>query len=193
MGNLKALFVSVVIKAIQHQIIVQTVDAKCRVGRRNDAFQRNCEGGMTLRQEVWKRLTIERLREIDLKRQAYNNLQGRLAYLDDELQKVKGPVLSTTPVQGGVLNREEERRLNNLSLKTELTANAQKLKKEIDDFDKAWEQLSEREQLILTYFYIQQQKDCVPRLMDQLNYEKSKIYYLRNEALYKLSVLLYGV
>jgi len=145
-----------------------------------------------MRQSVWQKLTIERLREIDLKRQAYGNLLGRLTFLEDELQKVKGPVLSTTPVQGGMLNKEEERRLNNISLRVELTTNAQKLKREIDDFEFAWEGLSEYEQLVLTLFFIAPQRDCVKRLSEQLGCEARKIYYLRNEALYKLTVLLYG-
>lgn len=154
--------------------------------------QKEQEEGINLRQSVWQRLTVERLREIDLKRQAYSNLCDRLRYLEGELQKVKGPVLSTTPVSGGMLNKEEERRLNNISLRAELTTNAQKLKREINTFNKAWEQLTEKEQLVLTYFFIMPQKNCVERLMDQLGCEARKIYYLRNEALYKLTVLLYG-
>lgn len=145
-----------------------------------------------MKQSVWQRLTIELLREINLKRQALSNIQGRLSYLKDEMERVKGPVLNTTPVQGGALNKEEERRLNNMALRAELAENAKKLKRELDTFDYAWEGLTENEQLVLTYFYMQQQRDCVARLMDQLGYEKSKIYYLRNEALYKLTVLLYG-
>lgn len=145
-----------------------------------------------MRQSVWQRLTIELLREINIKRKALSNIQERLSYLKDEMERVKGPVLNTTPVQGGALNKEEERRLNNIALRAELAENAKTLEREIGDFDKAWQCLTERERLVLTVFFVEPQRDCVKRLSDQLGYEARKVYYLRNEALYKLTILLYG-
>ena len=82
-----------------------------------------------MRQSLWEKLVIEQLRDIELKKSAYCNVLGRIQRLKDESGKVKGTVLSTTPVMGGQLNKEEERRLNNLSLCEELSTNARKLKK----------------------------------------------------------------
>ena len=145
-----------------------------------------------MRQSVWQRLTRELLREINLKRQALSNIQERLSYLKDEMERVKGPVLNTTPVQGGALNKEEERRLNNMALRAELSENAKALEREIENFDKAWQCLTELERIVLTVFFVEPQRDCVKRLSDQLGCEKSKIYYLRNDALYKMTLCLYG-
>lgn len=145
-----------------------------------------------MRHSVWQRLTIELLREINIKRKALSNIQERLSYLKDEMERVKGPVLNTTPVQGGALNKEEERRLNNIALRAEMTLNAKELEREIENFDKAWQCLTELERIVLTVFFVEQQRDCVKRLSDQLGCEKSKIYYLRNDALYKMTLFLYG-
>lgn len=145
-----------------------------------------------MRHSVWQRLTIELLREINTKRKALSNIQERLSYLKDEMERVKGPVLNTTPVQGGALNKEEERRLNNIALRAEMTLNAKELEREIENFDRAWQCLTELERIVLTVFFVEQQRDCVKRLSDQLGCEKSKIYYLRNDALYKMTLFLYG-
>lgn len=145
-----------------------------------------------MRQSLWEKLVIEQLRDIELKKSAYCNVLGRIQRLKDESGKVKGTVLSTTPVMGGQLNKEEERRLNNLSLCEELSTNARKLKKEINLFNQAWEQLDKNDQLVLTYFYINRSRDYIDRLMQILNYEKRKVYYLKDEALYKLTLLIYG-
>ena len=65
-------------------------------------------------------------------------------------------------------------------------------KKEINLFNQAWEQLDKNDQLVLTYFYINRSRDYIDRLMQILNYEKRKVYYLKDEALYKLTLLIYG-
>jgi hypothetical protein len=145
-----------------------------------------------MRQSLWERLTIERLKDIEIKRNAYRNVLDHISRLRDEYGKVKGTVLSTTPVSGGMLNKEEERRLNNLSLCEELEANARKLRKEINIFNQGWDKLNENEQLILTYFYVNRPNNFIEKLMKLLFCEKTKVYELKNEALYRLTILIYG-
>lgn len=145
-----------------------------------------------MRQSVWERLVIEQLRDIELKRAAYENAIDHIKRLKEEASKVRGPVLSTQPCEGGKLNKEEERRLNNLSLCEEITANAKRLRKDLIVFDQAWNQLTNNEQIVLTYFFINRPKNHIDFLMEKLNYERSKIYYLKDDALYKLTMLLYA-
>jgi hypothetical protein len=145
-----------------------------------------------MRQSIWERFTIERLKDIEIKRNAYRNVLDHINRLRGEATKVKGPVLDSTPVNGGMLNKEEERRLNNLSLCEELEDNAKKLRKDINIFNQAWVQLNENEQLVLTYFYVGRPANYIEKLMERLCYEKSKVYYLKDEALYKLTMLIYG-
>ena len=145
-----------------------------------------------MRQSLWERFTIERLKDIEIERNAYRNVLDHIGRLRGEAGKVKGTVLSTTPVTGGMLNKEEERRLNNLSLCEELEANARKLRKDVNTFNQAWEQLTDNEKLVLTYFYVDRPTNYVEKLMEKLRYEKSKVYYLKDEALYRLTMLIYG-
>jgi len=145
-----------------------------------------------MRQSLWERFTIERLKDIEIKRNAYRNVIDHINRLKGEYTKVKGAVLDSTPVAGGQLNKEEERRLNNLSMCEELETNARRLKKDINIFDQAWDKLTDNERILLSYFYIDRPSNFVEKLMVKFSYEKSKVYYLKDEALYRLTMLIYG-
>ena len=145
-----------------------------------------------MRQSVWERLVIEQLRDIELKRDAFQMALEHIRRLRDDAKTLKGVVHDTTPCEGGHLNKEEERRLNSLALREELELNARILRRDINTFNAAWKQLNENEQIVLTYFFINRPKNHIDFLMEKLNYERSKIYYLKDDALYKLTMLLYA-
>lgn len=144
------------------------------------------------RQSVWERLAIDSLRNIQIKRKSLDNVEERLDKIRDELSGLKGTAASLAPAVGGILNKEEARRIDCVTLERELSKSLQELKNDIESFDNAWIGLDENEQIVLTRFFIFRTKDYIDRLIDELNYEKSKIYEIKDEALYKFTMYLYG-
>jgi hypothetical protein len=55
------------------------------------------------------------------------------------------------------------------------------------------EGLDDRERLVLERFYIQRTRGHVERLMDELHFEKSRVYQCKDEALYKFTISMYGL
>ena len=144
------------------------------------------------RQSVWERLAVDSLRSIELKRQSFENVQERLTKLKLELSGLKGTAASLAPAVGGELNKEEVRRTDCIALQRELTISYKQLKNDIDSFDRAWDGMEENERLVLSRFFIERTRDYIDRLCDDLNYEKSKVYQIKDEALYKFTMQMYG-
>ena len=129
--------------------------------------------GERVRNTVWITLAIDLLRNIEAKKAAYANVTKRLEWLNEQYERIKGPVLDTTPVQGGALNREEDRRLDNLAEREELEITADMLKHEIEAYERAWGQLGKQFQLVLTYFFVSRPRNHVDKLVDVLRVEKA--------------------
>lgn len=144
------------------------------------------------RQSVWERLAIDQLREIDIKRKSLQNVKDRLTTIRYEIVDAKNSLPSLAPAVGGVLNREETRRTDNIALQKELRRSYQQLKNDIDSFEKAWEKLDQDEQLVLSKFFISRTRSYIDELCNQLFCEKTKVYQIKDEALYKFTMGLYG-
>lgn len=145
-----------------------------------------------MKQTVWEKLMIERLRTIEIKKQSYESTCTRLLQIKEEAQKMNGPVLSSTPVSGGKYNREEERRLNNLALQEELEINIKQLRTDIRLHERNWAKLDKKEQLVLHYFFVDRPHNYIDQLMLQLHCERATVYRIKDDAMYKLTMLTYG-
>lgn len=145
-----------------------------------------------MKQSKWEFLAIDLLRNIEIKKKAYNHAIENIKRLNEQYEKVKGPALSTTPVSGGMLNREEERRLDNLADREELEASADILKFEIQRHEKAWQELTQKEKQVLDYFYITRPNNHIDKLCEILSYEQRQVYNIKNDAMYKYTMLTYG-
>lgn len=144
------------------------------------------------RQSIWIKLAIDQLKEIDLKRQSLKNVQERIANLKPELSSVRATAASLAPAVGGELNKQETWLIDCFALQRELEISERQLKIEIESFDNAWVSLSEEEKTVLERFYVDRSKDYIDRLCDQFSCEKSKVYQIKDEALYKFAMQLYG-
>jgi hypothetical protein len=148
--------------------------------------------GERVRNTVWITLAIDLLRNIEAKKAAYANITKRLEWLNEQYERIKGPVLDTTPVQGGALNREEDRRLDNLAEREELEITADLLKHEIEAYERAWGQLGKQFQQVLTYFFVSRPRDHVDKLKELLHCEKTDVYRKKDDALCEFARRRYG-
>lgn len=144
------------------------------------------------RQSIWTKLAIDQLKEIELKRQSLKNVQERISNLKPELSSVRATAASLAPAAGGELNKQESWIIDCIALERELQTSERQLRLDIQSFDKAWENLSEEEKLVLDSFYINRTKDYLDRLCERFCCEKSKVYQIKDEALYKFTMQLYG-
>jgi len=145
-----------------------------------------------VKQSIWERLMIERLRTIEVKQAAYTSIQDQIVALKERAYDLKGPVLSSIPISGSGGNREETRRLNNIALKEELEKNITRLEADVHLHERTWAKLSPKEQTVLQSFYLNRPRNHVLKLMQLFHCEQATVYRIKDEALYKLTMLTYG-
>ena len=66
-------------------------------------------------------------------------------------------------------------------------------KKLLDLIERGLASLDKTERLVLDRFYIDRPKNHVERLMEELNYEKTRVYEIKDQALYKFTIAMYGI
>ena len=64
--------------------------------------------------------------------------------------------------------------------------------KKEDSIEYALSQLTKDERLVLDKFIINRTEFCIYECEDELHYKRSKLYELRNKALYKFATFMYG-
>ena len=141
----------------------------------------------------WKKCAIEDLRNYGRRRDSLDNIKSRIVALKEQYASVKCALGSDTgAVQGGG-NRIEDRMLSNIVERERLTHTYRAAKQLVDLTERGLSGLDERERLVLERFYIEPAKGSVDRLCDELGYEKTQIYHMKDSALYKYTICEYGL
>lgn len=140
----------------------------------------------------WKKQIIEDLRDYPLKLEAMYQIPEKIKRLEDEYTGLKSARNDSTPVSGST-NKREDALVNNIVERDKLKLNYSIIKRQISALEKGLELLTDTERLILDRFYIHGAKGNIDRLKDELGYEKSQLYCMRNDALRKLTIGMYGV
>ncbi len=120
------------------------------------------------------------------------NMQERIDILSDKFRSIKSARADATPVSGGT-STAEDGWINNLVERDRLAENIRVVRRLIELINKGLGALDEREYRVLELFYINRQPNHVERLMDELGYEKSHVYRIRDQALYKFTIGMYGL
>lgn len=140
----------------------------------------------------WKKEAIEDLKLYNGRKEGCTNLADRIRTINSALDGVRGVVTDTVPNKGGG-NKLEDWRINSLVERDRLKVNYGTVKKLVELTDRGLKQLTDDERHILEKFYIHRNGRYIDDLCDELCYEKSKIYELKDEALYKFTVAMYGI
>ena len=125
---------------------------------------------------------------------ALDNLKEEYAALNQSMRSV-GATDYTKPRVDCSMGNSQDAVINQLLHKQELAQRIIELEGELQRYTKAWQRLTEDERHILKEFFQKGRRpsqEAVDALCDVYGYEKSKIYYLRNEALHKFKRLLVG-
>lgn len=139
----------------------------------------------------WQKEAVNDLKSYIARKQSVESLKERI--LDLERRSVKlGGTSNSTPVQGGG-NRNEEALVNNIAERERLTMALTAAQKLVNIIEKGLAVLTSEERLVLEKFYIDRPTMYLDRLCDELHCEQATVYRIKDRALYKFTVAMYGV
>lgn len=142
--------------------------------------------------EYWKFRALDKLKAYNLQKTALVSIPEEIALLESEACSIRSATADGTPVKGGGSGRED-RLLSNIVSREELHRMYDRAKKAVCIVDRGLQALTWDERHILEVMYINQEKGCVYRLMDEYNLaEESSVYKRANKALLRFTVAMYG-
>ncbi|MFR4401512.1 MAG: DUF1492 domain-containing protein [Peptococcus niger] len=141
----------------------------------------------------WRKEAISDLRELKYLATYVETYPDMLKELDARMTRVRSGKDEQTPVSGGGGTRIEDDWLSCIVKKDRLKSQHLERWTRFQRLKGALSILPPEERLVLEYFYIDRPKNHVDRLCDQLGYEKSQVYRLKDEALKNLTIALYGI
>jgi len=140
----------------------------------------------------WSDFAIQDLRKYKYLKASLESIPERMEALRCKLVSVKGTATDKDPVQGGT-SRYEDNLLDIIVEKERLKYLYRANKKLLALIERGLASLNKTERLVLDRFYIDRPKGHVEKLMEELNYEKSRVYEIKDQALYKFTVAMYGI
>ena len=140
----------------------------------------------------WKAEAAEKLSNYYPMRQAVQNIPEEIRRLEADAKALTGVRADKIVVKGNG-GKREDRLMENLIQRQELSHRLKQALSWVKMTDKALEVLTPDEKLILYRMYIRQEKDSMQRLMSELGVEQASIYRKREKALYRFTTALYGI
>lgn len=139
----------------------------------------------------WDRELVDKLKEHPYKLKAVKNLTERIYQLESSLYNVS-VLTDQEPVIGNSGKTVEDKHINTLMEIEELKLSLKETKREIKWIEKSMECLDDLEKTIIYAFYIQKIRYCREYLQRELGYSQTQIYRIREQALKKMCVSMYG-
>lgn len=137
----------------------------------------------------WDKELEFKLKDLPLKIKAMNNLEERIKYLEESKYLLKPVNTDSVPSSGGIIKGEDVL-VNKLVEIEELKKNLKSTEKEIAWIKKGLEVLNDTEREVINKLCLD--KIRVKKACEELGYEKSQIYRIKDQAIYKMTIALYG-
>ena len=140
--------------------------------------------------EFWKQVAIQDLKRYATLDASIDSIKDKIAALDIQLEG-KGISYDTISVSGGSVTMEDKY-VNCIALKEKYE---KQLKVNILDkraITRAMNKLSEKEQKILRYAYINKTSNPIENIIELCCVEKTRAYQLRDNALRNFTLVMYG-
>ena len=138
----------------------------------------------------WKREAGNDLRSYPERKAACKNIRERINILEEQFTSLHG-ISTDTPVMGG-MSRQEEKMLDNISEREKLTSSLKITEDLVKLTEKGLEVLDKRERQVLEGFYFDKTDNNVERMCVKFHLEKTRLYELREIALKKFTIAMYG-
>lgn len=140
----------------------------------------------------WEKQAMDDLRLYEKKRQSISNLIEQIEILKMQYTALRGQAFDSTPVQGGG-NKMEDHLLDNIVKRERLQMNLYAVKKMVRLIERGLSSLSEIERDVLNAFYINRPNGHIEFLKEKYHIEQSEVYRMKDEALYKFTICMYGI
>ena len=140
----------------------------------------------------WQKEAINDLRNYRQRKQSLENMAERRAALEDRFKSIRCVATDADPVQGGS-SRMEDSLINNIVERDRLYWTMQATQRLVDLTEKGLAGLDDRQRTVLEKFYVDRCPNHVEWLSEHLNYEKSRVYQLKDDALYYFTVSMFGL
>lgn len=139
----------------------------------------------------WISESISDLRLYGQRKKFLENVDSQLIWLENDFAALKGCATDSEAVDGGA-SKSEDHLLNNIVKRDKLIKNKKSAQEFVKTIEKTLFLLSERQQDILSEFFIERSRGYMDRLMEKMHVEKSRVYELKDEALHNFTILRYG-
>lgn len=139
----------------------------------------------------WKREATDRLRDYNAKKAALASIPLEMNRLESEFSRIRSATADGTAVRSGG-NRREDVLIGNITQRGELKGQLEETKAWVKIVDDALAELEDTERLVLDRFYINRIKGSADRLCEELHLEKSRVYEIKDHALRKFTLAMYG-
>lgn len=140
----------------------------------------------------WNECAIEDLKKYAGLTASLQNIPERIAALEMEFTGIKGNRTDKEPISGTGANHWENFLINNINERERLKLLLAVNKKMAGVIKRGLSALNENERLVLEYFYIRAQQDHIGKLSEELNIERTDVYRLKDKALRKFVLNMYG-
>lgn len=140
----------------------------------------------------WKRAAEEDLRKYVAQKQSLINIPQRIEALKVKFTALKGQATNSEPVQGG-MSHMEDNMLDNIVERERLDATYRATKRLVQLVERGLLGLDEQERKVLDTFYINRRRNHVERLMDEMHVEQARVYQIKDKALHKFTITMYGL
>lgn len=138
----------------------------------------------------WKTEAIKDLKNYPQRKKAIENLEERIEILDEQFVSIKG-ISTSVPVMGG-MSKQEEKWLENISERERLAFSLKIVKELVKLTEKGLGSLDERERKVIDGFYIEPFANRIEALCEELHFEKSRLYQIKDNAIRKFTIAMYG-
>ena len=140
----------------------------------------------------WQKMSIDRLKEYEARQSALILIPEQIRTLEMNLTAIKAARTDGTPVKEGG-NKREDALINNVAARQELERNLKIAELEAETTAKGLATLTPEEREVLYKFYINRPRNHVEKLCEELAFEKTRVYEIKDMALRKFTRAVYGV
>lgn len=141
----------------------------------------------------WQKEAIEDLKNYNNLKEGIKSLKLRINSLNNNYKAIKTGDFSMQKVQGGKNKSSDERLIDNIAQRERLALVLKADQMLAERIEQGLQALNEQERLVIEELVIKDKKNAIIELSRTLAYEKSKIYTMRNEAIRKFTIFMYGI
>lgn len=138
----------------------------------------------------WKAEATKDLKTYPQRKESIENIKEKIKVLDEQFVSLKG-ISAGEPVMGGA-SKQEDKWLDNISERERLSFSLKIAEALVELTEKGLSVLDDKEQQILEGFYMKRVENHVEKLCERFHLEKTRLYELKDNALKKFTIAMYG-